>query len=225
MIPSNFIPFTPTTFGKGCNLGWKGKNSRGEKGGKVNVGVLSICVWVHMNTHTVMKYRSAHCERSSSDTLPPTTLTTSITVSKAGLSLVKPTSGQLARRRDRPLQSSDPVFSLQWTVCQDRDCLFLQQLLLTLLVPERRVQRKKDFDWVIQSLTHSTNMRKYLLQCRPHVKEGHTVVSSNGHSPSSQSVYSLIGEVTWIRYQTDWHEIATMPYRRGKWSWEVSLKK
>ena len=48
------------------------------------------------------------------------TLTMNIAVYKAGRFLVKPMNKQRARRRELPLRNSDPVFSMQWTVCLAR---------------------------------------------------------------------------------------------------------
>ena len=91
----------------------------------------------HLHIHTQncdaeIQFNSLHVLFLSQPSHP--TLTMSITVSKAGLSPVKPTNNQLAGKRELPLRKSDPIFSMQWAVCLDKDFVFLQQLKLILLM-------------------------------------------------------------------------------------------
>lgn len=83
------------------------------------------------------------------------TLTSSITVSKAGLSLVKPTNKQLAGKKELPFRKTDPIFSMQWAVCLYKDFIFLQQLKLILFMPKGKYKEGEFF--FIDSMVYSFN--------------------------------------------------------------------
>ena len=110
-------------------------------------------LYIHtQNCDAEIQFNSFHVLFLSQPSHP--SLTMSITVSKAGLSPVKPTNNQLAGKRELPLRNSDPIFSMQWTVCLDKDFIFLQQLKLILLMPKGKY---KEGGFFIDSMVYSFN--------------------------------------------------------------------
>ena len=141
--------------------------------------------YTHIHTQNCdaeIQFNSLHVLLLSQPSHPMLTMST--TVSKAGLSLAKRTNNQLAGKRELPLRKSDPIFSMQWTVCLDKDFVSLQQLKLILFMPKGKYKEGEYF-LLIRWFTHSTSISQYMypLHGRPWVKAGCAVVSRNGHSP------------------------------------------
>lgn len=111
--------------------------------------------YTHIHTQNCdaeIQFNSLHVLLLSQSSHP--TLTMSITVSKAGLPLAKPTNNQLAGKRELPLRKSDPIFSMQWTVCLDNwnwSCLCL-----------KGSTKKENFFLLIRWFTHSTSISQYM---------------------------------------------------------------